>query len=230
MKSREPIVPPGQDQWLKLIDILQNELNLHVYPGGYSAMTGWHHRHNAILNPLTEKLYGTDVHKIPKELLTDNKWKRKFYLYQSDWFPKNLGINKIKTRSYELKIPSLERALLEMVYDISNRTALGVVFEYFLDLPELKPKKIQKLLERCTSEKVKRFTLFLAEETCSYFYGKIDTSNIILDLKKNLDVTNGNKFPNHVLKYNIEVPSHLDWENCEYESYDRTDQKPARAI
>ena len=230
MKSREPIIPKTQDKWLKLVDILQNELKLHVYPGGYSAMTGWHYRHNTILNPLTEKLYGTDVHKIPKELLINNKWERKFYLYESDWFPKNLCIYKIKTRGYELKIPSLERALLEMVYDIGNRTALSVVFNYFQDLPEINSKKFQKLLEACTSEKIKRFGLFLAEESYFDYFEKIDTTTIKLNLKKNLDITNGHKFPNHVFKYNIEVPGHLDWEACEYKRYYSPDERPARAI
>ena len=229
MKEREPIIPITQDKWLKLIDILQNELKLDVYPGGSSAMTGWYHRHNWIFNPVMERLYGTDVHKIPKQLLKEN-WGRKFYLYKSDWFPKDLGIDKIKTRSYKLRIPCLERALLEMVYDINNRTTIDRVFNYFLDLPEIKSKKIQKLLEQCSSEKVKRFGLFLAEETYFDYFKKIDTTNIILNLNENLDITDGHHSPNHVFKYNIEVPGHLDWEACEYKRYYSPDERPARAI
>ena len=229
MREKEPIIPHSQDKWLKLIDILQNELNLDVYPGGYSAMVGWHHRHHSILNPLRERLYGTDVYKVPKELLKGD-WQRKFNFYKNDFFPKKLGIDKIKTRGYQLKIPSLERSLLEMVYDIDNRTTIDSVFVYFLDLPEINPKLFQQLLERCTSEKVKRFGLFLAEETFYDYFKEMDTTNIRLNLKENLDVTDGHRFPNHVPKYNIEVPGHLDWEACEYERYYRTKQIPARAI
>ena len=228
MIEREPIIPSSQDKWLRLIDILQNELNLHVYPGGDSAMTGWHHRHAWIFRPTMERLYGTDVHKIPKELLEEN-WECKFYLYKSDWFPRNLGIDKIKTRGYKLKIPSLERALLEMVYDINKKTTIGSVFEYFTDLAQLNPEKIQTLLENCTSEKIKRFSLFLIEETCLDFYEEINKTNIVLNLKENLDVTNGHRAPNHVPKYNIEVPGNLEWGTCSYGRYYRT-ERTTRAV
>ena len=230
MKSREPIIPPGQDQWFRLIDILQNELKLDVYPGGYSAMTGWHYRHDWIFNPSMERLYGTDVDKIPENLLSDKRWKRKFYLYQSDWFPKNLGIDRIKTRGYELRIPCLERSLLEMVYNINKRITIDTVFNYFMDLPQINPKKIQKLLEQCSSEKIKRFGLFLAEETYFDYFKKIDSTNIKLNLNKNLDITDGHHSPNYVFKYNIDVPGHLDWEACEYKRYYSPDERPARAI
>ena len=56
MENIEPIIPSSQDRWLKLIDILQNDLNLDVYPGGYSAITGWYHRHDFIFHPIIEKL------------------------------------------------------------------------------------------------------------------------------------------------------------------------------
>lgn len=75
---------------VKINDILQNDVNLHVYPAGYSAMTGWYHQHDGIINPIIEDLYGTDVDKILSDLLNVKKWEREFDLHQKDYFPKDL--------------------------------------------------------------------------------------------------------------------------------------------
>ena len=223
MKKIRQFIPESQSKWLKLIDILQNELNLDVYPGGDSAMTGWHHRHDAIFYPTTEDLYGIDVHKIPNELLKEN-WERKFYLYENNFLPKNLGIHKIKTQGYKLRIPSVERALLEMVYDVNIRLSFDTIFEYFDDLHWINPRHFQELLEACTSDKVKRLSLFLAEESCFDYYDKIDLSKIKLDLTNKIDWVEFDNFPNHVPKYNMEVPGYLNWNRCKHEPYYRNTQ------
>ena len=229
MENIEPIIPSSQDKWLKLIDILQNDLNLDVYPGGYSAITGWYHRHDFIFHPIIEKLYGLDIDKIPTIIL-EGDWQREFYLYKSDWFPKDLGIDKVKTRDYKLKIPSLERALLEMVYDVDIRTSFDTIYDYFGDLHSINPKMFQTLLEHCTSQKIKRLGLFLAEEFCWGYYDKINLTNIKLDLTENMDLADNQIFPSHIPKYNLEVPGHLEWEVCKNEPYYRGNQLSARAV
>lgn len=65
MKYIEPYFTVRQGKWLHLIGMLQNKLNLDVYPGGYTAMTGWYDRHDGIFNPIVEDLYGTDVNEVP---------------------------------------------------------------------------------------------------------------------------------------------------------------------
>lgn len=229
MEYIEPFVGKHEDKWFRAIDIIQNELKLDVYPGGCSAVTGWYHRHYVIIHPTTESLYGSDVDKIPEEILKDD-WERKFYLYKTDYFPRDLGINKVKTREYVLRIPSVERGLLEMVYDINIRLSIDTVAEYFSDLHYVDPKLLQKLLEVCTSEKVKRIGLFLADESYFDYYDKIDQSNIKLDLTKNIDLASDDTFPSHIPKYNLEVPGHLTWDKCNYEPYYKGRELSKRTI
>lgn len=218
MKKIRQFIPESQSKWLKLIDILQNELNLDVYPGGDSAMTGWHHRHDAIFYPTTEDLYGVDVHKIPNELLKEN-WERKFYLYENTFLPKDLGIHKIKTQGYKLRIPSVERALLEMVYDLDIRLSFDTIFEYFLDVHWVNPKRFEKLLIACKSEKIKRLAIFLSEETGFEYYEKINFSKIDLNLKQKINYASNENCFLYMPKYNIEVPIQFRGYHSNYEEH-----------
>lgn len=230
MKEKSCWIDPKKDKWLKLIDILQNDLNLDVYPGGDSGMTGWHHRHDWICHPTTEYLYGTDVDKIPKGLLNKKKWKREFFLFNSDYFPKNLGIDKVKTRGYVLRIPSLERSLLEMIDMIGKGLSIDTVYEYFGDLGYLNPKLTQKLIENCTSEKIKRIALFLMEEISYEYYAEIDPSKVKLDLSEKIDLVPYGKSGDHIFKYNICVASYLELNSCKHERYYKERKRTARAV
>ena len=230
MKEKNCWIDSQKDKWLKLIDILQNDLNLDVYPGGYSGMTGWHHRHDWIFHPRTEDLYGYDIDKIPQELLNEEKWERKFFLFKSDYFPKNLGMDKVRTRGYELMIPSLERSLLEMIDMIDKGLSIDTVLEYFEDLGWLNPKLAQKLLEHCTSEKIKRIALFLMEEIHPEYYDEIEPTKIKLDLSKKIDLVSEGYRGNYTFKYNITTPAYLELDFCEHERFYKTRKRATRAI
>lgn len=221
MEYREPFVEKGEDKWLKFIDILQNKLKLDVYPGGYSAMTGWYHRHYGIFRYHVEDLYGLDTNKIPLSLLKEN-WERKFNFYKNDFLPINLGMLKIKTRKYKLIIPSVERALLEMIYGLNINTSFDFLYDFFSDLDDLNPKLLQELLENCSSEKIKRLALFLGEEFSFDYYKKLDIRNIGIDVTYNLDYAENSNCPSHIPKYNIEVPGHFDWDVCIHIDYSKT--------
>lgn len=75
----------------------------------------------------------------------------------------------------------------------------------------------QKLLESCTSEKIRRLDLFLSEESESEYYPKLDINKIPLDLNKNVDYSFNQPDSNHIFKYNIEVPTNLNVKICKYD-------------
>ena len=203
--------------WLDLIDILQNDLKLDVYPGGYSAMIGWYHQHEGRFKYIFEYIYGTETNKIPRVLLEQEKWGRKFYLIDSSYFPKDIGMNIINTFGYKIKIASKERALLEMTARVGQYSDIERVFEYYTDLADnLDSKNYQELLEKCTSESLRRLGLFLAEESESLYYPKLELDKIPLSLDKNRDYSFNEYGSNHVPKYNIQVPANLILDICEY--------------
>ena len=193
---------------------------LDVYPGGYSGMTNWYHQHNIrfTYEDSEETLFGNDVHKIPKELLEVSKWDRAFQLIKFNYFSQKLGLIDINTQGYFIKIPSLERALLEMTYRIGDIYMPEDMDEYYSDLiGRLNVLKLQILLENCTSDKIKRITLFLLEEGGHRHFIKLDTSKISLNLEFNRDYSFDTIETNHVSKYNMQVSTNLINPNNKHE-------------
>ena len=217
MKEINAYFPEERSNWLELIDIVQNKLKLDVYPGGYSAMIGWYHQHEGRFRYILEYLYGKDVSKIPKELLKQEKWERDFYLMDCNYFPKDLEMKKIKSFNYSIKIPNVERAILEMADGIGVSTSMERVYEYYSDLGGcLDSINYQELLENCSSERLRRVGLFLAEESESSYYPKLNLKKIPLDLDKNRDYSFNEDFSNHILNYNMQTPGNLIIEICKY--------------
>ena len=84
--------------------------------------------------------------------MEQEKWSRKFYLIDSSYFPKDIGITKIETFGYSIKIPSKERAILEMTARVGLYSDIERVFEYYTDLADnLDPKNYPELLEKCNA-------------------------------------------------------------------------------
>lgn len=149
--------------WMGLVNILQNELELDVYPVGYSVLEWQYHSHYLRGKFTYEKLYGTDINNIPKELLKKD-WGRRFYFYKSNFLPKNIGFRLDHSLGYPIKHPNLERGILEYIYDINITEAFWRIDEFYSDLGSLSPDKLQVLLERCISNKVKKIFAFLSEQ------------------------------------------------------------------
>ena len=211
-KQKQGIMPLKHSKWLGLIEILQNDLNLNVYPGGYSGMTNWYHQHNIrfTYEDSQESLYGSDVDKIPKELVEDTKWERKFRATKFNYFPNDLGMIDVSTQGYFIKIPSLERALLEMTYKIGVLYMPEDLENYYGDLiGQIDAKNFQILLENCTSEKIKRIALFLLYEEGYRHFIKLDTSKIPLNLEFNREYNFDMIQTNHITKYNIQMSPDL---------------------
>lgn len=217
MKKIGSYCPEERTKWLELIELLQNEFKLDVYPGGYTAMINWYHQHDIRFKYTFEYLYGKDVSKIPKKLLEDKKWERSFELVETIHFPKEVGMEQVNTFDYIITIPSQERALLEMVARIGITSNMDSVFEFYTDLAGcLDAKNYQKLLEYCNSERVRRVGLFLAEESGSICSSELDLAKIPLNLKNNQDYSFNEDSANHIIKYNMQVPAQLSVEICKY--------------
>jgi hypothetical protein len=73
-------------------------------------------------------------------------------------------------------------------------------------LNNLRPRSVQALLEECTSVKVKRLFLYLAEKAGHEWFDFINLDNIDLGSGKRAIVDGGV----YVSKYQITVPKELD--------------------
>ena len=94
---------------------------------------------------------------------------------------------------------------MECLYLAPEKQELSECHELMEGLTNLRPQQVQALLEACTSVKVKRLFLFLAEKAKHDWFEYLDLTKIDLGKGKRSVVPNG------VLntKYQITVPKEL---------------------
>jgi hypothetical protein len=107
---------------------------------------------------------------------------------------------------YKIKISSPELAAMEMLYLIPAEQGFDEAYHIIEGLTSLRPNLLQSLLESCSSIKVKRLFLYMAEKAGHGWLNKLNTEKINLGSGKRMIVKGGslNK------KYNITVPKEYE--------------------
>jgi hypothetical protein len=107
--------------------------------------------------------------------------------------------------NWPLTVSTPERAALELVDELPARESFDQVDALISGLGTLSPRRLQRLLEICTSVKVKRLFLFLAERHNHAWLKQLDRNRIDLGTGKRSLVEHGRYDP----KYQITVPDSL---------------------
>jgi hypothetical protein len=178
--------------------VLQQGSKIHV--GGKTALSLQGLAHYARINELVI-LFKESRGELPHWFyhLIDSK---KLRLVSTKFLPIHLGLSELTVEGLNIPVSQPERALFEHIYFIGK----GETFEETSLLMEamtgLRPHLLQQLLGSCTSIKVKRTFLFLAEYHAHGWFNKIDINSIKLGAGKRQIVADG------VLdkKYQITVP------------------------
>jgi hypothetical protein len=84
-----------------------------------------------------------------------------------------------------------ERAALELLDEVPSRLSHDYAWDTFTGLTSLSPKRLQALLEHCTSVKVKRVFLALAERQRHSWFARLDVGRIDLGSGKRAFVPGG---------------------------------------
>jgi hypothetical protein len=84
--------------------------------------------------------------------------------FGSFFLPPKTGLRTIEHSAFSLQISNPIRALLECLYLIPKKQEFVECYEIMEGLNNLRPKQVQELLEQCTSIKVKRLFLYMAEK------------------------------------------------------------------
>ncbi len=100
---------------------------------------------------------------------------------------------------------SPERAILECLYLAPNKQDLMECFLAMHSLVNLRPRLVQLLLENCTSIKVKRLFLYMAEKSEHQWLQFVDLSNIDIG-KGDRSIVKGGVY---IAKYRISIPREL---------------------
>jgi len=183
---------------------LQNQSTLNIHPGGKTALSLLGKSHYLEFSTKKVTLFGGKGESLPTWFQNYN-WGVEFKYYQSGFLPKDTGLTQIERKNFTLKVSNAARALMECLYLVPKYQDLYECYELMEGLNKLRPKEVQKLLEACTSVKVKRLFLFLADKTGHGWLNYIDVNKIDMGRGKRSIVKGGVYIPKYQITVNKEL-------------------------
>jgi len=183
---------------------LQNQLGLSLHPAAKTALSMQGKAHYLELAPKAVQLFGSRGDNLPK-WFKKRDWGVSISCKLTSFLPPFLGLIEIEHKGFKVKISSPARAIMECLYLAPKSQPLLEVFELMEGLNNLRPTSVQNLLENCTSVKVKRLFLYLAEKTDHKWLSYVSMDKVDLGSGKRAIVNDGV----YVSKYQITVPKEL---------------------
>lgn len=187
---------------------LQQQSGSTIHLGGKTALSSLGRVHYLELSTQQITLFGGSKEKLPA-WFTNFDWGVKVNYFSSSFMPKKAGLQPLERSNFSLQISNSVRALMECLYLAPKKQDLVECYEIMQGLNNLRPNQVQGLLEHCTSIKVKRLFLYMAEKSNHDWFKYIDTEKIDIGSGKRSLIKNGV----YIAKYGITVPKAL----AEYE-------------
>ncbi len=184
---------------------LQTQCRLSIHVGGRSALSMLGKSHYLELSAKKLILFGSNKHCQLPAWFKKYDWKINIEFHTSDFLPPEMGLIDTQVKEFTVKVSCAIRALMECLLLVPRSQELTECYELMESMNNLHPKKVQELLGHCTSVKVKRLFLYLAEKIGHEWFNYLDLSKIDLGAGKRSIVQGG------VLdkKYQITVPKFL---------------------
>jgi len=184
---------------------LQSQLGLWVHPAAKTALSLQGKAHYLALNPqLVQIFFGSKIN-LPL-WFKSRDWGVKLSLQRTGFLPPQMGLISIVHKGFEIKVSSAPRAVMECLYLTPKSQPIMEVYELLEGLNNLRPNSVQQLLESCTSVKVKRLFLYLAEKAGHDWFKYLNLDKIDLGAGKRAIVADGV----YIAKYQITVPRALE--------------------
>ena len=194
-----------QVDYLGGIYALQSQLGLSVHPAAKAALSLQGKAHYLELATNKAQLFGGKGESLPL-WFKKRDWNLNVECKLTGFLPPDLGLMEVEHKSFKVKISSPARAVMECLYLAPKFQPLLEVFELMEGLNNLRPVTVQKLLESCTSVKVKRLFLYLSDKADHEWLNYINLDKINLGVGKRSIVSDGV----YVSKYQITVPKELE--------------------
>lgn len=184
---------------------LQSQKGLSIHIGAKSALAYLGKAQYLELHTKRVLLFGAKEESLPT-WFNEYPWEVEVNYYSSSFLPPELGLTKIDRPTFQINISSAARAMLECLYLVPEEQNLIECYELMESFNNLRPKLVQALLEQCTSVKVKRLFLYLAEKAKHAWVNYLNFGRIELGSGKRSLAKNGTYIP----KYKITVPKELE--------------------
>jgi hypothetical protein len=218
--------PRGSLSWQQVVVSLQTVLKEPLVVGGRTALELQGYAHYLRQTMKEVHLYGAEppptwLQKLPAKVRFIYRNSRKLFPAEVD---KRLFRNLLKDLNaqpnaeadfvvqpwgqwdWQIVMSSPERAVLELLDELPARETFEQVDKFMEGLSNLSPQRLQKLLTRCQSIKVKRLFFFFADRHQHAWLKRIDRAAVNLGKGKRV-LAKGGKLDR---AYQITVPEGLD--------------------
>ena len=139
--------------------------------------------------------------RLPKWLFTQN-WQIEYKCSKVQEEIHETDLIELTVNNQTIKASIIELAVLEVLEKVTDESSFVFASELFQGLTSLRPRKLQSLLERSPSVKVKRLFLFLAHYYQHPWFKRLDESKVELG-SGNRQIVKGGYVDRH---YKITVP------------------------
>lgn len=194
-----------QVDYLGGIYALQSQLQLAVHPAAKTALAIQGKAHYLELATKSVQLFGGQDDRLPL-WFKKRDWGVRVDCQLTSFLPPELDLVEVEHKGFKVKVSSPARAVMECLYLAPKSQALMEVFELMEGLNNLRPVRVQRLLEDCASVKVKRLFLYLADKAGHDWLNYISLDEVDLGSGKRSIVNDGV----YVSKYRITVPKELE--------------------
>ena len=189
--------------WSGAIYALQHDLNLPIHVGGLSAIEQHGLAHNIVFDKEHRSLFFYNTEAQKRKLPS---WFKKYFTQhvyiQRHLFTEEIGLEKKQIDNISVILSAPERAILELLDSVPNAFSYEHANNIIENLYLLRPDLLQALLEKCTSIKVKRLFLYLADKHQLPSFPHLDLKKISLGKGKRV-IGSGGKY---ISQYKLAVP------------------------
>lgn len=195
-----------QPTLLHTISAYNIQLGKSCVVGAYSALEMRGYSHYLSMGKPKAYLFTDKNNKLPVWML-QREWDMTLkYTTTSFLGDDNKGGEQMVVGGLPLLVSSPERAILECLHLPEAASSLLDIYYIMESLTTLRPKLVQELLEACTSQKVRRLFLYMAEKAGHPWYRALHLDDISLGEWRCMVVPKGK----YIAKYNMTIPSELE--------------------
>jgi len=195
--------PNEHINWQDGLKTLVNQSSFNIHIGGLTALSQQGFGHYIKLGKEVVYLFSQPGRSLPS-WFKNYSWDVEITHIKTSFLMDQAVLN-ISHENNDQILSSPELAILECLYLAPKKQDLLECYQVMEGLVNLRPKVLQKLLENCTSIKVKRLFFYLAEKANHQWLKYIDVSNIHLGTGDRSLATNGV----YIGKYKITIPTEL---------------------
>ena len=185
-------LPSDKVDWFGALYALQSQLGLTIHAGGKTALElkGCAHYLPDKANKIF--LFGQRSERLPK-WFTSSDWEVYISYSGIKLFPSTdpKSLSEYHHKNFVIKISSPELGALEMLYHVPDEQGFDEAFLIMQNLASLRPTLVQQLLEQCTSIKVKRLFMSMADKLKHPWVKRLDLTKVDLGSGKRVIVKDG---------------------------------------